>query len=376
MAKPSRQAVDSAAASASKLRVHFVPRWPRNPYHGELSKHLATFDVCVADESRLKDIAASRGRPDIVHLHALPPMSFKPAALLRQFMFWRRIDRLQRAGVKIVWTLHNVSDHESRHPTLDRMIARRCYRLADAIIVHSGGALQLVESQWRIQRRHNLFIVHHGHFIDCYPTGITRKAARSRLGVPDDALVFLFLGNIRPYKGVQQLVRDFKAVSTPRMRLIIAGEVLTDALRREIEAEIGGSETIDFRPRFVPDSEVQTYMTAADAVVFPYTKALTSGALILAMSFGRACIAPRIGALADTLDDQGGFFFEPTEGTSLRASLAAAIARASRLSAMGTHNRGRAAQWGWDKAARLTAAAYRACLTSSSDARKSASTSP
>jgi glycosyltransferase involved in cell wall biosynthesis len=96
--------------------------------------------------------------------------------------------------------------------------------------------------------------------------------------------------------------------------------------------------------------------------VFPYTKALTSGALILAMSFGRACIAPRMGAIADTLNAEGGFLYEPAEPAALRNALVAADAAAPRLTEMGAHNFERARQWGWDEAARATAAAYRGCF--------------
>lgn len=365
LAAPAR-AVHSASADSSRLRVHFVPRWPRNPYHTELARHLDRCDVDVADESQLKSILAefrrTGRRPDVIHLHALPPVALQPAKLARLLVFWFRLHRLQRSGVKIVWTVHNAADHESAHPRLDRFLSRRCYHLADAVIIHSLGARDAIETQWRTVRRHNSFIVHHGHFLDCYPAGIPRTDARAQLGLPADAVVFLFLGNIRPYKGVQQLVRDFKAIATPNLRLVIAGETLSPELRDDIQREIGICDRIDFRPHFVPDAEVQTYLAASDVVVFPYTKALTSGALILAMGFGRACIAPRVGAITDTLPTAGGFLFDPDEPASLRHALSRALLAAPQLSAMGATNARCAQSWGWAEAARLTASAYRTCF--------------
>ncbi len=50
---------------------------------------------------------------------------------------------------------------------------------------------------------------------------------------------------------------------------------------------------------YVPDDRLDLFLNAADRVVLPYTEILTSGAAILAMSFGRPIIAPDRGALRD-----------------------------------------------------------------------------
>ncbi len=348
------------------IHVHFVPRWRKNPYHDQLARHLATLSVDVGDESRLKQILLdsrrSGTRPEIVHLHALPAFRWHFVTLARIALFWFRLHRLRRAGVKIVWTVHDIANPDAMHPLIDRMWSRWCYRAADAVIVHSLGAKEFIEQQWRVRRRHDVYVVPHAHFADCYRVDADAAESRAKLHLPPESLVFLFLGNIRRYKGVANLVRVFKALATPSMRLVIAGEPLTDELQCEIERQIGASELISFRPQFVPDDEVRFYMAAADVVVFPYTKALTSGALILAMSFGRACIAPRMGALGDTLDEQGGFLFAPDAPDGLATAIAAAIAARAELPRMGAYNREHALRWGWSDAARQTAATYRACL--------------
>lgn len=351
---------------SSPLRACFVPWWPKNPYHQQLARHLAAHQVEVPDTSRLKDIVdrarASGEWPEIVHLHALPSFRFDATSLRRFVMFWRRIRVLRHAGVRIVWTVHNVVDHEATWPAIDRAVCRRFFRQADAVILHSTAACRLVEQQWRVRSGANVSVVHHGHFMDCYPAEKTRETARVQLALRSDELVFLFLGSIRPYKGVVSLIHDFKAVASTRHRLIIAGEPLNTALRTEVEQAIDRDPRITFHPHFVADAAIQTYLHAADAVVFPYTRTLTSGALILAMSFGRACIAPRMGALADTLDAAGGFLYDPAAPGALRRALAQASREVARLPSMGRHNRARAAGWGWDEAARLTNTIYRSCL--------------
>jgi Glycosyltransferase len=356
----------SSTAAPSVLEAHFVPRWPNNPYQAELARHLSSHGVAVSTESRLKDILHAARRkaraPAIVHLHAVPPFSWHPRRLLRLAAFVFRLFQLRRAGTRLVWTVHNACDHESAHPRIDRLLARAAYHAVDAAILHSPGARSLAEQQWRTRRTRNVFLIHHGHFIDSYRAPLSRAQARTQLGIPLEALVFLFLGNVRPYKGVPQLVREFKAVASPHLRLVIAGDVHSPELEADIVREIDDSPLVDFRPGFVPDADVSTYLSACNAVVFPYTKALTSGALILAMSFGRACIAPAIGALADTLSPRGGYLFDPADSAALRNALSAAIRSATKLDAMGAHNHRRARQWGWDEAARQTAHVYQTVL--------------
>lgn len=357
---------ETASVASTTLDAHFVPHWPQNPYQSELARHLAARGISVSKESRLKQILAAARRsaraPAIIHLHALPPFSWHPQRLLRLLAFAFRLFQLRRAGTRFVWTVHNACDHESAHPRIDRLLARTAYHAVDAAILHSPGARLLAEQQWGTHRSRHVFFIHHGHFIDCYRAPASRAQARAQLRIPLEPLVFLFLGNVRPYKGVPRLVRDFKAIATPNMRLVIAGDVLSAGLQTEISREIDGSPLIDFRPGYIPDAEVGSYLCASDAVVFPYTKALTSGALILAMSFGRACIAPAMGSLGDTLTPRGGYLYDPSDPSAFREALLAAIRGARRLDAMGAHNYERARRWGWNEAARQTALVYRSVL--------------
>jgi glycosyltransferase involved in cell wall biosynthesis len=85
---------------------------------------------------------------------------------------------------------------------------------------------------------------------------------------------------------------------------------------------------------------------------------LTSGAVILAMSFGRACIAPATGCIQDVLDERGAFLYDPERPGALRDAIARALGCRDRLREMGAYNLERAREWGWDRVARETAHVY------------------
>lgn len=360
-----RHSSQDSAANSSTV-AHFVPRWPTNPYHAEISKCLAKHGVRVEDEDSLKRILKSSrvsGKfPEVIHVHAVARFSLSPARALRFFMFWVRLFGLRRLGIAFVWTIHDSSHHEALHPRVDLAFSRILYKRADGIIFHSDAARKAVEVQWKVNRNNNVFIIPHGNYIGSYSNHVSQQAAREKLQISDDKLVFLFLGLIRPYKGVPALIRAFKNISQDNAYLLIAGKPLSEDLSNEIISEIGDCQKIRFRSGFVIDSQLQEFLNASDVVVFPYLRALTSGAVILAMSFGRACIAPRMGALEDTLDESGSFLYDPSDAGGLRDAMEMAVFERNRLEDMGAHNRRKAGGWTWDEVARMTADVYRRCL--------------
>ena len=355
-------------SALTDLVINFVPRWPTNPYHDELDRHLREWKAMVDPDDQVKSIyrrAKKQHRPpNILHLHAIPHFRFDLLVFLRFIAFWWRVNRLRAMGTKLVWTIHDVFHHEAVWPKIDLMISRLLFYHSDACIVHSDAGKRAVEHQWKVCRIAGVFVVPHGNYIKAYPNQIDRNSAVMRLGIPEGKIVFLFLGLIRPYKGVIEMIQEFVKLPENRCYLVIAGQPISDELSNKIDAAVAGRCNIVYQPGFVGDDSVQDYMNAADVVVFPYTRALTSGALILAMSFGRACIAPRLGALEDTLDERGGYKYDPVSSKGLFEAMKKAVEHGPELDAMGLVNKARAESWTWSETARLTAQIYREILKS------------
>jgi glycosyltransferase involved in cell wall biosynthesis len=109
-------------------------------------------------------------------------------------------------------------------------------------------------------------------------------------------------------------------------------------LKRQRAAEVHG---------YLPDDEVHWLFDAADAVIVPRLKDLSSGIPSLAMTFGKLVIAPRHGAFPDYLAGSPNLLYESGDC----ASLARAIETAATLDrdAIGRENRRIADGWNWDK---------------------------
>jgi glycosyltransferase involved in cell wall biosynthesis len=322
------------------MRVLIVSRWRFNPYQKLLVSALRRRGADVVErELDAALTAVAEEKPDVLHLQNVHDRLHTPLAVMR---FMRAVREAKRAGVRIVWTVHDLRDHSRRNALLGSGITRFLTKTADAAIVHCDDVLPAAS---------NVFTIPHGHYIDYYENRVNRGEARRALGIDDREFVFLFLGWIRRYKGVMDLVDAFGTLDGAR--LLIAGSAPERRLLHSLQRRAGTNVTIV--PEAVDDEHIQLYMNACDTVVLPYRRSLTSGAAVLAMSFARACIAPRIGCFGQMLDERGAFLY-PRGG--LHEAMQSAIRRRDELPAMGRHNQARAATWDWDRIAARTLEVY------------------
>lgn len=304
--------------------------------------------------------ALLRWKADILHFHWLHPYMIRNSAVgtaLRAARLLVELAVLRAFGQRIVWTVHNLKNHDNRHVALERGFTKRFARLASAIIAHSQNAADEVASTFGISDPRRVHVVPHGNYIDCYPNQVSRDEAREKLALNPKAVVFLFLGRIQPYKGVAELIREFKTLP-PDSSLLIAGPTADARMEQTLRKEIGAARNILFHPGFVAKDRIQVYMNACDAVVLPYREVFTSGAMMLAMSFGRACVAPRLSGMLDFLDSEGAFLYEPGRTDALADAMRAAANNSQNLAQMGARNFVNVSSHDWTKAAAVTLKIY------------------
>ena len=183
-------------------------------------------------------------------------------------------------------------------------------RLADYFVVHSNADRVLIEQRYHIQRE-RVAVIPHGLY-DQYPV-IEKSAARKQLGITEENVI-LFFGLLRPYKGVKSLIEAFDALPRDLIhstRLLIVGEAWEDQESLVRAEESPNREKISLVNRYIGDSEIPLYFSAADMVALPYTRASQSGVAHIAMSYGLPIIATKVGGLEEGLHDYAGAFFIP-----------------------------------------------------------------
>ena len=344
------------------MKVLMLPDYSRNnPYQRELATALEKCGVSVTlcDFGVLPLLRAIwvYGKPDVVHLHWTDRFVIArnwPKTVLKTLRFLVELLVTKAFGIKIVWTVHNLSNHEKMYSSYESFVNRILIRFYDQIIVHCSAARKEAIRFYQLADRFasKVHVVPHGHYKKCYENSIARIGARVKLSCEKDAIIFLFFGSIRPYKGIFELIETFCRIENSNARLLIVGNPSDEIVKKELAYRCQLDERISMFLQYVPENEIQIYMNAADVAVFPYTDILTSGSVLLAMSFGKAIVAPRIGCISETLDAQGGFLYDPDDVNGLSMTLNKVLS--SDFHNMGQHNFAKVESFDWNIIAQMT----------------------
>jgi glycosyltransferase involved in cell wall biosynthesis len=127
--------------------------------------------------------------------------------------------------------------------------------------------------------------------------------------------VALFLGLIRPYKGVDLLLEAMaRQPQGCDWLLVVAGEPwgeLGPALSQQVR-ELGIEDRVQLRLGWVPEPEVPLLLAAADVVVLPYRSGSQSAVAPLALAAGLPVLSTEVGGLSEVVRDGiNGVLVEP-----------------------------------------------------------------
>lgn len=316
-----------------QIQVLMMPDYrPDNPYQELLANSLKSEGVEVIFPQGYRRVLPiyraikTQAQPiHVLHLHWLNPYlkgmnwGVKLVYCLK-FLFDVFLVRVK--GCKIVWTIHNSLPHETKFPHLELWTRRLFVKLVDQIIIHQASALEELAGLYQFNSN-KVRVIPHGHYCDIYQAPIPKLEARKKLDFPLTGLIYLNLGMIRPYKGVDQLLEVWENHQEQLKddTLVIAGKVGENAYGETLKEKASQSKGVILRDSFVADEAIPLYFSAADFVVCPFRKILTSGSVILAMSFGKPVIAPNFSAIAETLGKANALLYNPQQENGLAEAI-------------------------------------------------------
>lgn len=335
-----------------------------NPYQRRLADALTDrgVDVELVDaRGPLGPLRTVReeGLPDVFHLHWLHSFLVgrsAPFTLIKGVLLLGQLLVLRLLGVRLVWTVHNVVEHDARTPRLERAFKHLVVRLCDAVVVHCESASDTVRRAFRLPDLDGrIHVVPHGHYVGSYPDEVSRAEARADLGIGDEFL-FLYFGRIAEYKNVPRLIATFGGLEAPGARLLVAGNPTSEHAADRVESVAAAHDGVRTELGFVPSDRIQYYMNAADVVVLPFAEILTSGSTVLAASFGKPVVVPAEGCVGSLLPEDGGFTYPKDVSGALGATMERAME--ADLEAVGRANYRAVRDRDWDGIARRTLASY------------------
>jgi D-inositol-3-phosphate glycosyltransferase len=264
---------------------------------------------------------AAAAKPKVFHILWNNKFQFFDRTLL--MLYYRLL------GKTIVLTVHNVNgnrrDFNDSH--FNRFTLRIQYRLSHHFFVHTEKMKSELVEEFGV-REARVSVIPYGINNAVPNTRLTSAEARELLGFGEDKKILLFFGNIKPYKGVEDLIVAFQRFLTGRegYRLIIAGrtdrfEQYGDVIREAVLDDVQRGEVM-LRDEFIPDNDAELFFKAADVLILPYRHIYQSGVLFLGYSFGLPALAADVGSLKEEIiEGETGFVFKPADPIDLARTI-------------------------------------------------------
>jgi glycosyltransferase involved in cell wall biosynthesis len=269
-----------------------------------------------------------------------------------QWLDLQVLDRYLLPRRPAVLTAHDLLPREPRPGQLSAQ--RRLYERVDALVVHSEyGRAQLVQALGVAPSK--VHVIHHGAFEYLTRLDVEQPLPQELQAVSSP--VVLFFGLLRPYKGLEVLLRAWRAISGAELWIVGRPRMPLEPLRAL------APDTVRFVPRFVSDAELPALFRRADLVVLPYSRTERfdqSGVLATALAFGRAIVLSDVGGFGEVAAAGAARLVAPDDVSELRQALASLIADPAERERLACGARQAAAGlYSWDEAARKTLALYR-----------------
>ncbi|MGH9563939.1 MAG: glycosyltransferase [Terracidiphilus sp.] len=212
--------------------------------------------------------------------------------LRRSYETLRAIQRIRKAGVKVVWVLHNLHPHEASLGIRLNWAAHRWVlcRLIDGFITLSPSTIAVVRKQIPgLAETPAAFAWH-----PPYPIHLAagRTHSRNEFGLPQNATVFAHFGFLRHYKGLESIVDAFRKLKGSQYRLLIGGQPKPDSYANEIAQLIASDERITLIAHRLSDRELGALLETSDIVVLPFKEYLHSGSIVHALCHRRTVLTP------------------------------------------------------------------------------------
>lgn len=218
---------------------------------------------------------------------------------------------LKLLNKKIVWTMHNKVQHNAKVSFLSRSLLKFIAKNSDKIFIHSNESRDVLYNYTKsddIMKK--LVYMEHPNYIDVYPG--TTQDMRKQLDIKKEDLVLLFVGQVRPYKNIEVLIKAFEDLNYYNVKLIIAGKPINEDYKLELHERLKDNKNIIPIFQFVDDDQLIELLNTSNIVVLPYDieSSLNSGTIFLSFSNNKTVISSCIGTIKDLEDEDFYFTYE------------------------------------------------------------------
>ena len=261
-------------------------------------------------------------------------------------------------GKPVVFTVHNVLGHERSQ--LFETASRWLFKLGDHFIVHTREGRRQMQVHYAIPDD-RISVISHGSLDFHVKNYMDRDTIRQEFGIDPGHKVILLFGAVRPYKGVDTVLKAFSKVlpEVPDALLMVAGKLWQNwEPYQELMNTLPIADSVRTFLEYIPSGEVYKYFEAADLVILPYHHFDSqSGVGGTALSFRKPMIVSDVGGLPDLVKNRK-YVISPKDTYAFARCMIECLKDQSRLAAMAADAETVAAEMSWSSIAQKTCAIY------------------
>ncbi len=294
----------------------------------------------------------------ILHIHwtyKFSPSSGAVIGRIARWWFGVFLATAHAAGIKIVWTAHNLLPHEAVFD--DDLAARKLLvsRSSAVIAMTDHGAREVSE----VLGATNVSVIPLGT-VDLPPSAKGRDQVRRDMGL-EGHVCFTFFGYLRPYKGIETLIAAAEKLGA-LVSVVISGsgaDEYVETLSRRVSDAIAAGADVRFSPRWQSEDELADLLAGSDACVFPFVRVDNTESALVAQIAGKPIIISDLPSLRH-IDGPGVFRFDPNDPVDALSDVMSHVAKmdGADLDSLGRQAREWTLRTSWPDIAKATAAVY------------------
>jgi beta-1,4-mannosyltransferase len=236
-------------------------------------------------------------RADVVVLH-WPNSMFNPelAKFGRRNLLKIRIAR-KLFGTKFIWVVHNLIPHDA---VASSGLSKRFLRSLSGLIHLSKASHELVNAEYGLDYPAIHLTTVHGQYLSVSPATKPRD-------LPEESDVSIgYVGQVKPYKGLEMLIRAAEGLESVQANIAIVGKSNDSSYTKGIlSASQNAGVRTDIRESLISTVDLEKIVDEFDAIALPYSRVLNSGSALFCLSRHRPIIVPRTGSLPELAEDVG-----------------------------------------------------------------------
>jgi beta-1,4-mannosyltransferase len=312
------------------IRVLSFPNKHRNPYFRLFYDALAPYGVTVSYTDRIADMLVSPGAAhfDVLHLHWSIERLWRRGRTRTEravcaLRWWSFLRSVRKAGIRIVWTAHEVFPPEGGG-WLDVVGYALCGLHCDLCICHSSLSRRMVGRRCLVPRRRTIMLPI-GTYAGVVPPPNGRAVTNERYGLSPGSRLLVCFGDLRPRKGVEVAIRAASLLGK-EYELVVVGDAPSTVLKpwvQSLQERFPSKGNVRVSIGRLDDQELADLVGAADCVLLPYLEIFASSTLSLSIALGRGVVASDLPYFREVLalEPDAGVLAQPADPEALASAV-------------------------------------------------------